>query len=300
MDKLDELALLVAIVEGGSLAAGARKTGRSPAAVTRALRDLERRLGIHLIERNTRRIAATQAGKDLVGHARCLLDQYSQAIDGTVSGIETPTGTLRISAPLEFGRRHVAPIVLRFLDLYPRLNIEMVLADEMLNLVEQEVDVAIRIGNLPDNRLVAKPVGNVRRIAVASPTYLERNGVPRSLKDLEKHEYILQTRAGGLIEWPLSSDARKVIRSRARLLVNGAEPAIAAARAGRGIAMPLSYQVAPDLAARNLVRVLEKFSPPPIPINLVVTRSRRMANKVRTFIDYASTEIRALDQSQWI
>lgn len=302
MDRLDELALLVAILDGGSLAAGARKTRRSAAAVTRALRNLERRMGVQLIERNTRRIAPTPAGRELAQHARRLIGYYADAIEDVASTAGTPRGSLRVSAPLEFGRKHVAPVITSFLEAHPQVSVELILSDQILDLLEHEIDVAIRISTLADSSLVAKQIGRVRPMVIASPEYLQRHGTPHAVSDLRRHECIVQTRGSGIIEWPFALERRKVtsIRPRGRFLVNSAQAVIEAACEGRGLAMPLSYQVAAEVATGRLVRVLEKFAPPPVSVNLVFTGARHITARARVFVDHAAAALRAIDQRHWL
>src|SRR3954447_2924144 len=174
MDRLQELAVLVAVVDHGSLAAAARRLRRSPPAVTRALAALEDRVGARLIERSTRRLAVTEVGRAFAEQARSLLNAYDMAVGGITT---TPLrGLLRVTAPLQFGRRHMAPLVTEFLDKYREIRLELILNDRNLDLIEEGIDVAVRIGALADSSLVARRVGEVRRILVASPAYLARRG----------------------------------------------------------------------------------------------------------------------------
>jgi len=188
LDRLDELAIFVAIVEAGSLIGASRRLRRSPPVVTRALRALEDRIAVRLVERTTRRLAPTEAGNALAQRARALLADYDAALDGVA---QAPVrGVLRITAPVQFGRRHVAPVVSVFLNEYPDVQVELTLNDRNLDLIEERLDVAVRIGALADSALVARQVGSVRRVVVASPEYLARRGEPRTPSDLATHETI--------------------------------------------------------------------------------------------------------------
>ena len=186
MDRLDELAIFVRIVEEGSLARAAARLRRSPPAVTRALAALEDRLGVRLVDRTTRRLAPTEAGRALYDKARALVADYEAA---TAGARDAPVrGLLRITAPVQFGRRHIAPVVARFLDAHDGVEVELLLNDRNIDLIDEGIDVALRIGPLADSTLTARPVGHVRRLWVASPAYLKRRGMPRAPADLAHHE----------------------------------------------------------------------------------------------------------------
>src|SRR5215470_4328002 len=219
MDRLQELAVLVAVVDHGSLAAAARRLRRSPPAVTRALAALEGRVGTRLVERSTRRLSVTEAGRAFAERARALLNAYESAIGGLAGN--PFRGLLRVTAPLQFGRRHVAPLVTGFLDTYREMRIELVLNDRNLDLIEEGIDVAVRIGPLADSNLIAKRVGEVRRVLVASPTYLKQRGTPKKPADLAGHDTILGAARSETSEWRFGPPKRAIIvRLSPRLLVN--------------------------------------------------------------------------------
>jgi DNA-binding transcriptional LysR family regulator len=290
MDRLDELALFVRIVEEGSLARAARRLRRSPPAVTRALAALEDRVGVRLIDRTTRRLAPTEAGRLLVERARTVLGAYEASMAGVAS---TPVrGVLRLTAPVQFGRRHVVPIVTRFLDRFADVEVELLLGDRNLDLIDEAIDVAVRIGHLPDSSLIARPVGEVRRLWVASPGYLGKRGTPRTPADLAAHDVILGVTAP---DWRFAG-ARTAAprRLRGRLRVDDVETRLRAARAGRGITQLLSYQAADDLAAGSLVRVFRRHEPPPLPVQLVTKDRAYRAPKVDAFLDFAARRLLAL------
>lgn len=293
MDRLDELAIFVAIIDSGSLAGAARRLRRSPPAVTRALAALEDRIGARLFERTTRRLSPTEAGRELAQRARMLLNDY----DATMIGVsEAPVrGLIRVTAPVQFGRRHVAPIVSSFLDRFPETQIELVLNDRNLDLIEEGLDLAVRIGPLSDSALKVRRVGEVRRVVVASPGYLAKRGTPKTPAELNHHDTIFGTARAGAPEWRFGPSARgPVVRLSPRLLVNEIEAQLLAVRAGRGIARLLSYQVAEDLAAGTLVRLLPTYEPAPLPVQLVTLSGSHMAPKVRAFLDHAADELREL------
>ncbi|OON60780.1 transcriptional regulator [Massilia sp. KIM] len=297
MDRLDELHVFLAIFDTGGMAAAARKLRRSPASVTRSLAALEERVGMRLFERSTRSLAATNEGHGLALHARRLLADYDAAI-GTVEGAP-PRGLLRITAPTVFGRRHVTEVVTAFLARHPDIQVDLVLADRNMDLIENGVDLALRIGRLESSGLVARQLGVVRRVTVASPDYLARRGAPATPEELVQHELILGTAVRGLAQWTFRSGEREhIVRFGPRLQVNDAEGVLNAARAGFGIARVLSYQAAPMLASGALERLLPGYEPEPVPVNLVVPSARQMAPRVRAFVDFALDEFSRLSLIQ--
>lgn len=290
MDRLQELAVLVAVVDHGSLAAAARRLRRSPPAVTRALAALEDRVGARLIERSTRRLSVTDAGRAFAEQARAVLSAYDTAVGGLA---DTPLrGLLRVTAPLQFGRRHVAPLVIGFLKVYREIQLELVLNDRNLDLIEEGIDVAVRIGMLADSSLIARRVGEVRRIAVASPAYLAERGAPKKPADLAAHDTIVGIAKSEPSEWRFGPAKRPtVVRLSPRLLVNETEARLVAARAGEGITRALSYQVVEDLERGSLVRILSGFEPPASPVHLVSPNGGQGRPKVRAFLDYAAASL---------
>lgn len=286
MDRLDELQVFLAIFEAGSMAAAAHKLRRSPSAVTRLLAALEERVGARLFERSTRRLTATSEGQGLAEEARRLLADYDAAIrahQGTA-----PRGLLRITAPTVFGRRHVSPVVTQFLMRYPEIQVELLLNDRNVDLIDNGIDLALRIGPLDSSGLVARRLGTVRRMTVASPAYLRRHGEPDTPEALGRHQLILGTAVRGLPEWRYQADGREhVVRFTPRLQVNDVEGVLNAAREGFGIARALSYQAAPDVLAGSLTPILCAYEQEPLPVHLVFPGARHMAPRVRAFVDFA-------------
>ncbi|MFO1085702.1 MAG: LysR family transcriptional regulator [Reyranellaceae bacterium] len=292
MDRLDELAIFVRIVDEGSLARAAARLRRSPPAITRALAALEQRVGQRLVDRTTRRLAVTEAGRLLYDKARALVAEYDAAT-AIASGVPVQ-GLLRITAPVQFGRRHMAPIVGRFLDAHDGAEIELILNDRNIDLIEEGIDVALRIGPLADSSLLARPVGHVRRLWVASPAYLARRGTPSTPADLAGHEALLGTLRGNM-EWAFAGGRRGApARLAGRLRVDDVETRLRAARDGRGIAQLLSYQVADDLAAGRLVRLLRDWERPPLPVQLLTKSRAHRAPKIDAFLDFAAERLKAL------
>jgi len=285
MDRLDEMAVLAAVLDTGSLAAAGRRLRRSPPAITRTIAALEQRIGARLVERTTRRLAPTEAGRALADRARVLLDLYAEAMQAPVEA--ALRGTLRITGPVVFGRRHVTPCVLAFQAEHPDLRVELDLADRNLDLVEEGLDVAVRIGAMADSGLMARRVGAVRRMIVASPAYLAAHGTPLTPGDLARHATIVSLARGGLLEWRFHDDGRqRVVRLTPRLAVNDIEAMLVAARSGFGVARALSYQVVEELKAGTLVRLLADFEPEAEPVQLVFSGGSMMRPSVRAFVEF--------------
>jgi DNA-binding transcriptional LysR family regulator len=285
MDRLDELQVFLAILDAGSLAAAARKLRRSPSAVTRILTMLEDRVGVRLFERTTRRLTASDEGLRLAENARRLLADYETCFQEHHA--PEPRGLLRISAPMVFGRRHLAPIVTKFLVRYPEVQVDLILSDRNVNLFDEDIDATLRIGPLENSGLIARKLGEVCRVTVASPKYLRRCGQPSTPSELEGHELILGTTIWGISEWRYASGGHEqVVRFTPRLQVNDVEALLGAARDGFGIARALSYQVAPDLASGKLVRLLSNYELDRLPVHLVLRSTRHMTPRLRAFVDF--------------
>jgi DNA-binding transcriptional LysR family regulator len=293
MDRLDELEVLLAILDTGSLIGAGRKLRRSAPVVTRLLASLEQRVGARLVERTTRRLAVTEAGMRVASQARQLLTGYEETVREDAQG--SMRGSLRITAPMVFGRRHVAPVVNGYLDKYQEMRVELLFNDRNLDFIEEGIDVAVRIGRLADTSLVARRVGFVRRVLVASPDYIRRRGKPKSLADIAKHDVVFTSVHASALEWRFLEGGReRTVQVMPRLTVNEIDAALLAAKAGRGLARALSYQVADDIASGALVRLLPGFEPEALPVQLVVAGTRHMAPKVRAFLDHAIEELGAL------
>jgi DNA-binding transcriptional LysR family regulator len=297
MDRLDELVVFLAILETTSLSGAGRKLQRSPPAVTRILATLERRMGMRLVERTTRRLAPTEAGLRLAELAKRVLADYEEAVR---ENADAPLrGKLKLTAPQVFGRRHVAPVVMSYMDKYPAVQVELVLSDHNLDLIDEGLDLAVRIGALADAGMVARKVGEVRRILVATPGYIARRGAPQTPDDLAQHDIIFSTSRPTPPEWRFRHAGRDhVVRVAPRLMVNDVDTMLYALRAGRGLGHPLSYQVADELANGSLVQLMPDWEPDPRPVHLVVSSARYMAPKLRAFMDHAAEAMGKLDVLQ--
>lgn len=296
MDRLEELRLFVAAVEAGSLAAAGRRHGQSPPTMTRMVAGLEGRLGVRLLERSTRRLAPTEAGRRLAEQARRLLADYAEAMAEAAGEGTAPRGRLRVAAPLVFGRLHVAPIVTEFLAAQPEVTAELVLSDQNVDLLEDGIDVALRIGQLGESGLVARRVGQVRRRLSASPGYLAARGTPRAPEALAGHDTVVFHGRAMPPDWRFASEEGReaTVRVTPRFAVNEARAAVAAAVAGHGIIRALSYQMAEELDSGALIRLLPDWEAPPLPVHLVFPSARLMPPRVRAFLDFAAPRLAAL------
>ena len=292
VDRLEAMRVFAAVAETGSFVGGARRLALSAPTVTRAMAELEARLGARLVNRTTRSLSLTEAGLRFLDSTRRLLADLEEAERAAAGATATPSGHLRVTAPLTFGRMHLMPVLADFLREQPKVTAMLVTLDRVANLIEEGFDLAVRIAHLPDSTIVARKVGEVRRLVVASPAYLARHGTPMRAEDLRGHELIL---FGGVLldgQWRYVAGGRPATMSVApRLAVNDALAAILAAERGDGITMALSYMVAPQLAAGTLVTVLDDLAPPPVPVQLVYPQSRLLAAKVRAFVDFAASRL---------
>ncbi|MBA4110545.1 MAG: LysR family transcriptional regulator [Leptothrix sp. (in: Bacteria)] len=300
MDQLDSMRVFVAVADAQSFAGAARSLKCSPAAVTRAVAALEQHLGARLLHRTTRSLRLSEAGERYVADCRRILAELDEA-DAVASGAHVdPQGELKITAPVLFGRIHMAPLLLDFLKEHPRLSARAMFVDRLVHLIDEGVDVALRIAHLPDSSLTALKVGTVRRVIVASPHYLARQGEPLSPDDLAQHDAIgISTSGGSSTPWQFARpgaahrDLHPAPAPRVQLTVNASEVAILAAKSGHGLIRTLSYQVAEDVARGHLRIVLADFEPTPVPVHLVHPEGRHAAAKVRAFLDFAAARLRA-------
>jgi DNA-binding transcriptional LysR family regulator len=288
MDRLEAMGILVAVAETGSLSAAGRRLGLPLSSVSRKIADLEAHLRTNLLTRAGRQAALTEAGRDYVAACRRILEEVGEAERAATGEYRTPRGGLVITAPIVFGRLHMLPVVVDFLAAFPEVDVRLFLVDRRLQLAEDHVDLALRIGPLTDNSQVALKVGTMRPVVVASPDYLARRGRPQDPADLVRHDCIDASGVRPTSDW--SFETRIPVRS--RLDVNTAEAAIDAAIAGVGLARVLYYQAVRAVRDGKLVLVLEDFEPEPWPVSLVHTGGRLLPLKLRAFIDFAAPALR--------
>jgi DNA-binding transcriptional LysR family regulator len=287
------LETFVMVAEQGSLIGAARQLDVSPPSVTRAIASLEADVGVQLFTRTTRSVKLTEAGERFLTEVRTILAALDSAVVEAAGDRETARGQLTITASVTFGRTHVADVLLEYLHEHPRVSASLLLLDRVTNLIDEGIDVAVRIGELPDSSLLARKIGTVRRVLVASPEYLARRGTPKHPRELSEHDMLAFTGLMPNRKWRYREGRGKAreIALTPTLEVNDAVVALRAAERGHGITIAVSYMVADALAAGRLVLVLEAFAPPPIPVQLVIPESRVISAKVRSFLDFAAPRL---------
>ena len=294
MDRLFAMTTFVAVVDSGGFASAARKLNLSPPVVTRAVAELEERLGLRLLTRTTRVVRVTDAGARFADDCRRILGDIEEAETAATGTNAAPRGTLTLTAPVLFGHLYVTPILVDYLQRFPEVDAQCLFLDRIVNVVEEGVDVAVRIGELPDSSLQATRVGRVRRVLVASPAYLLARGVPQRPQDLDQHSIVLASAAAPVHEWRFNDGGKPLLqRLHARMRTTSNDSAIAAAVAGLGITRLLSYQVAAHIKSGALQTVLEDFEAAPLPVNVLHHEGRRATQKVRSFVDMAVDALRA-------
>ncbi|MFC3443656.1 LysR family transcriptional regulator [Sphingobium rhizovicinum] len=285
--------IFVRVADAGGFAEAARQLHLSPPAVTRAIATLEEEIGVRLLTRTTRSVKLTEAGGGYLDDCRRILADMADADAAAAGAHGNPTGTLLVTGSVLFGHIYVLPILLDYLDRFPAVTGRSLFVDRIVNIVEEGIDVAVRIGHLPDSGLSALRVGSVRRAICGAPAYFERHGIPRTPAELAGHRIIMPTGAWSSPEWHFGPDGRTSVTVHPRLQCNTVEAAITAAEQGWGLTRVLSYQIAPALAAGRLVTVLDEHMEKPLPIHVVHAEGRRVAAKVRSFVDLAVERLRA-------
>ena len=293
----EHLRVFLAVADTGGFAAAARRLRVSPPAVTRAIAALEQRLDARLLHRTTRVVRLTEVGARFAQDARRILAELEEAEASARGAHIEPQGELSITAPVMFGRLHIAPVLLDFLALHPKVTARILFVDRVVHLLDEGFDVALRIAPLPDSSFLAARIGAVGRVVVASPGYLARHGEPATPDELPAHSAVgfAQT-SGEPARWAFAAPgdpaARETAQPRTRLLVNAVDVAVDAAIAGHGLVRALSYQVRTPIAEGRLRRILRSFEPAPVPVHLVYPEGRKAAAKVRAFIDFAAQRLR--------
>ena len=294
MDRLEAMSAFLAAVEAGSLSGASRKLGMPLATLSRKVSELETHLRTRLVTRTSRRLILTDAGRSYVAACKRILDDVREAERAAAGEYSAPRGELIITAPIVFGRLHVLPVLLEFLNTYPEIDVRLTLADRVVNLQEDHVDLAVRIGELPDSSLVAMRVGSIGRVVCGSPAYFAERGTPKRPNELSKHDCITFNGLTSPEAWIfLSGKGTISVAVHSRLIVNTAEAAIDAAITGLGITRVLSYQVADALRTGALLLALREFEPPPVPVSLVHAGQGRLALKLRAILDFAAPRLKA-------
>lgn len=291
-DRLEAMSILLAVVDAGSLSAASRRLGMPLATLSRKVSELEAHLRTRLFNRTSRGLSLTDAGQAYAAACRRILEDVSEAERAASGEFSAPKGNLVITAPIVFGRLHVLPIVVEFLKTYPEIDIRLVQADRMVNLPEEHVDLAVRIGDLPDSSLVTRRVGMIRRVLCGSPDYFARRGRPERPEDLRAHDCISFQNLTSPGTWAFEADRSGIaVPIHSRLVVTTAEAAIDAAIAGLGVTRVLSYQITDAVAAGRLALALEDFEQSPWPVHLVHHSPGLLPRKLRAFLDFAAPRL---------
>lgn len=294
VDRLEAMSVFVAAVEAGSLSGAGRKLHMPLPTVSRKISELESHLKARLLHRSTRKLTLTNAGKSYLIACRRILEDVQEAQRAASGEYSAPTGELIITAPIVFGRLHLLPVTTEFLKAYPDVQVRLVFGDRTLNLLEDHIDLAVRVGELPDSNLIAMRLGLIRSVVCASPHYLKQRGTPKHPSDLGHHDCISFVGLGSVDSWTFKDGhADLVVPVRPRLVINTAEAAVDAAVQGAGITRVLSYQVGDALKSGALTVVLKKSEPEPLPVSLMYTSQRLLPIKLRAFIDFALPRLRA-------
>jgi len=295
MDRFESMSTFVAVVESGGFSAASRRLAMPLATVSRKVSELEDQLGVRLLNRSTRQVTLTEPGEQFFAACRRILDDLGEAERAASGEYEAPRGELVITAPIVFGRLHVLPIVAAFLKTCPQVTVRLLLADRVVSLIEEQVDLAVRIGRLPDSSMVATRIGSIGYVTCASPKYLADRGTPSHPKELAGHDCITFTGiAAAAKEWSFKVTRKHiVVPVQSRLVVTTAEAAIDAAIAGIGITRVLSYQVADAVKKQRLTLLLRDFEPEPYPASFVYPSGRHIAAKLRAFLDFAVPRLRS-------
>jgi DNA-binding transcriptional LysR family regulator len=289
MDRLEAMTILLAAIDHGSLSASSRHLRIPLATVSRRVAELEEHLGVRLLVRGARRLTLTNIGRDYVASCRHIMEEIGEAERTAAGEYRKPQGELTISVPMSMGRTHALPVVAEFLRTHPDIRMHVQLNDRKVNLPEEHIDVALRIGELPDSSLIAMPLGLIREVLCASPDYLKCKGVPKTPDDLDCHECITyQGYYATWANWEFSAEGTKFSKLvPSRLIVSSAEAAVSAASAHAGIARVLSYQIADLVRDGLVVKLLEPYEPKPLPVNWVYPSQRQVPLKLRAFLDFS-------------
>jgi DNA-binding transcriptional LysR family regulator len=290
MDRFHAMQVFTTVTETGSFSRAAKSLNLSAPAATRAVAALETVVGTRLFTRTTRSVVLTEAGRRYYEDCKRILAELAEAEAAAAGSYSVPQGELSVTAPVLFGEMYVLPVVTAFLDLHPRVTARTVFVDRVTNLVDEGLDVAIRIGELPDSSQSAIRVGEVRRVICAAPSYLEAHGEPLTPEDLIHHRLLVSTGSSMPVEWKFGGQAPVTLRP--AMTCNTTRATVLAAVDGFGITRRLSYQVAPDVAEGRLKIILPDFQEPPLPVHVIHTEGRRAAAKVRAFVDFAVEQLR--------
>jgi len=294
MDRLEAMSIVLAVAEAGSLSAAARRLNTPVATASRKITELEEHLHAKLFERSARKLRLTDSGLSYVAALKRILADLSEADRAAAGEYTRPTGELVVTAPVGLGRLHLMPILAEFLRAYPKIDVHLLLSDSVLSLTEDQFDVALRIGELPDSRLIALRLGTIRTVVCASPAYLEARGTPKTPDDLAAHDCIIYEGFIGPYDWKFVREGTDVaVTVRPRLVVSNPEAAFDAVLAGIGLGRGASYYVGAAIEAGTLTTVLDEFHLPTRPVSFVYPAGRFLPVKLRAFLDFLAPRLRA-------
>jgi DNA-binding transcriptional LysR family regulator len=294
MNRLEAMSIVLAVAEAGSLSAAARQQKTPLATVSRKVSELEAHLQTKLFNRSSRALVPTDAGRSYIAAAKRILADVAEAERAASGEYTTPRGELSVSATVALGRLHLQPVVAEFLAAFPEVDVQLSLQDRAVNLLEDHIDVALRIGALADSSLIAVRIGEIRRVVCASPAYLKARGTPKSPDDLAAHNCVSYAPFQSPTLWRFKRDQTEyAVPVRSRLIVSNLESACDGARAGVGVTVAFSYHVAESIKSGELIPLLQDFQPPPQPVSFVYSPNRFMPVKLRAFLDFALPRLRA-------
>ncbi|MGB1476484.1 MAG: LysR family transcriptional regulator [Marinobacter salsuginis] len=292
MDKIVLMRIFVEAAESESFVGAGQRLDMSAPTVTRAIAQLEGSLGVRLFNRTTRRVRLTESGNRYYQDAKRILEEIEDVESALVGVYREPKGVLSVTAPVLFGRKYIVPILIEFLDRHPEIKVKAVFYDRVSNILDEGLDVAIRIGNLKDSSQFAVRVGNVQKVVCGSPDYLGKHGVPNHPGDLADHQIIQSSAVEPSTNWWFESSGGKIsVRVSPRLQFNQNDSAISAVKSGYGITRLMSYQVGEEFQTGSLVRILQEHEAEPIPINIVYLEGLRASGKIRSFVDLAKEKL---------
>jgi DNA-binding transcriptional LysR family regulator len=291
MDRLDGMAAFAAAVEAGSLSGAAKQLGCSLASVSRQISAIERHFGVSLLARTTRRLALTEEGKDYYAHVKRIVGEVADAERTLSAQAKVPHGRLRVSAPTLIGRLRLAPLLSTYLSHHPQVSLDLTLMDRLPNLLEEDIDIAIVLGRLPNSSLVRRSLGQVRRVLCAAPAYLASRGVPATPHDLKTHDCLVFTTTPGSARWTFQISGRRTeIEVPARMRANALDVVVSAALCGSGIARAPSWQVQEHVDAGRLQLMLEDYERPSLPLQMIFSDPRHLSRKVQSFANFLSQQ----------
>ncbi len=294
MDRFESMSVVVNVADSGSLSAASRRLGVPIPTISRKLSDLEAHLKVQLFQRSSRRMSLTKAGRSYVEACRRIIEQVEDAEREAVGEYRRPTGDLTVTSPWGIGHLHLLPLACEFLNTYPDISLRLLLSDQVLNPLDNNIDVVVRIGSLPDSSMVSTRIASIRVVACASPDYLAVHGTPQSLAELSEHKCITIDDMAAPRVWKFAKDGLEVTTPiRSRLTVNTSEAAVAAAVQGAGIARVMSYKVEAERVAGTLVVILEKYEKDPLPVHILFAERKPMPLKLRAFLNWLTPRLKA-------